>query len=194
MRYLFALATVAAVALLGGVTACGGEERLSRDEFSDRLQSIDERGGELWGRLAQRAEDLKPGDALPADVKQALGELVDFQNQAAAELEGLSPPEDAEEPAEMLMAALRGRTETFEHVIDAGHFTEQDFQRLTRSGEEIDQALGQLRREGFLPASDEHDEVRCDDELCIRCRRQSPDRTHCPYRGWTDRSRQDLRL
>jgi hypothetical protein len=158
MKYLFALATIAAVAVLGGVAACGGEERLSRDEFSDRLQSIDERGGELWGRLAQRAEDLKPGEPLPADVKQALRELVDFQNQAAAELEGLNPPEDAAEPVEMLIAALRERTATFEDVIDAGHFTEEDFGRVTQSGEKIDQALAQLREEGFLAADEREQE------------------------------------
>ena len=158
MKYLFALATVAAVAVLGGVAACGGEERLSRDEFSDRLESIDERGGELWARLAQRARNLEPGEPLPGDVKQALRELVDFQDRAAAGLEGLDAPEGAEEPVELLIRGLRGRTETFENAIEAGHFTEQDFQRVTRSGEEIDRASGQLRQEGFLPASDEHDE------------------------------------
>lgn len=158
MKYLFALATVVAVAVLGGVAACGGEERVSRDEFSDRLQSIDERGGELWGRLAQRAEDLEPGEPLPADVKQALGELIDFQNQAAAELEGLDPPEAAEESAELLIGALRERTDTFEGAIEAGRFTEQDFQRVTRAGEKIDLSFAQLGEEGFLPASDAHDE------------------------------------
>jgi hypothetical protein len=158
MKYLFTLATVVAAAMLGGVAACGGEERLSRDEFSDRVQNIDEQGGELWGRLAQRAEDLQPGEPLPADVNQALKELVDFQNQAAAELEGLNPPEEAEEPVEMLVAALRGRTETFEQAMEAGRFTEQDSERVTQSGEKIDQAFVQLREEGFLPAADEHEE------------------------------------
>jgi hypothetical protein len=158
MKYLFTLATVVAAAVLGGVAACGGEERLSREEFSDRLQSIDQQGGELWGRLAQRAEDLKPGEPLPADVKQALRELVDFQNQAAAELEGLNPPEDAEEPVEVLVVALRARTETFEQAMEAGRFTEQDSERVTQSGEEIDQAFEQLRAEGFLATADEHED------------------------------------
>src|SRR5919109_580480 len=152
MKYLFALATVAAAALLAGVAGCGGEERLSREEFSDRLQSIGERGGELWGRLAQRAEDLKPGELLPADVKQALTELVDFQEKAATDLAGLNPPEDAEEPVEMLIAALRERTDTFEQVIEAGRFTRQDSERVTQAGEEIDQAFEQLRAEGLATA------------------------------------------
>jgi hypothetical protein len=157
MKYLSTLATVLAAAILGAVAGCGGEERLSREDFSARLQSIDERGGELWGRLAQRAQDLEPDQSLPADVKQALTELVEFQEQAVEELEGINPPEDAEEPAQMLIEALRKRTETFKQVIEAGHVTEQDFDRVTQSGEKIDEALMQLRKEGFLPTSDEHD-------------------------------------
>lgn len=158
MKYLFALATVAAAVVLGGVAACDGAERLSREEFSDRLQSIDERGGELWGRLAQRAERLEPDDPLPADVKQAMTKLVQFQNQTATELAGLNTPEDAEEPVEMLIEALRERTETFEQVIEAGRFTRQDFDHVTQSGAKIDQAFEQLRAEGFLATADEHED------------------------------------
>jgi hypothetical protein len=158
MKHLFALTTVVAAGILGGLAACGGEDRLSRGEFSDRIKSIDERGGELWGRLAERAEDLEPDDPLPADVKQALTELIDFQQQAAAELEGLSPPEDAEEPVEMLIEALRERTETFEQVIETGRFIRRDFDQVTQSGEKIDQAFEQLRAEGFLATADEHED------------------------------------
>ncbi len=158
MKYLFTLATVVAAAMLGGVAACGGEERLSRDEFTDRLERIGDRGGELWGRLARRAEALEPGEPLPADVEQALTELVEFQEQAAAELDSLSPPEDGEEPAEMLIEALRERTETFEQAIEVGYFTPQNSDRVTQSGEKIDRAFEQLRDDGFLPIADEHEE------------------------------------
>jgi hypothetical protein len=156
MKYLFALASVVAVAGVGAVAGCGGDERLSREEFSVRIQTIDRRGGELWGRLAQQAQNLKPDQPLPAEVKQALMELVEFQEQAAAELEALNPPEDAEEPVEVLIEALRGRTEIFEHVVEAGRFTQQDFDQVTQSGEQIDQAFEQLRKGGFLPAAEEH--------------------------------------
>lgn len=158
MKCLFTLATLVAAATLGGVAACGGEERLSREEFTDRLERIGDRGGELWGRLAQRAEGLEPDEPLPADVKQALTELVEFQEEAAAELDGLNPPEDGEEPAEMLIEALVERTETFEQAIEVGHFTPQNSDRVTQSGEKIDRAFEQLRDEGFLPIADEHTE------------------------------------
>jgi len=158
MERLLMLAIVLMAAGLGGAAGCGGEERLSREEFGERLQSIDQRGGERWGRLAQVAADLEPDQALPADVKQPMTDLVEFQRQAANELEELNPPQEAEEEVEELIAALRDRTEVFEQVIEAGRFTRRDFGQITESGDKIDEAFEQLRKEGFLPEADEHEE------------------------------------
>jgi hypothetical protein len=58
----------------------------------------------------------------------------------------------------MLIAALRERTETFEQVIEAGRFTRREFDQITASGDKIDEAFGQLRKEGFLAKAEEHEE------------------------------------
>jgi hypothetical protein len=158
MKRLHILAIVLVAASLGVVAGCGGEERFSREEFSEHLQSIDQRGGERWGRLAQRAADLKPDQPIPADVEQPMRELVEFQRQAADELEELNPPDEAEEEVEELIAALRDRTEIFERAIEAGRFTKRDSDQITESGDRIDEAFEQLRKEGFLPEADEHEE------------------------------------
>jgi hypothetical protein len=158
MERLVILAIVLMAASLGGAAGCGGEERLSREEFGERLQSIDQRGSERWGRVAQGAADLEPDQPLPADVKQPMRELVEFQRQAAAELAELNPPEDAEEEVEKLIKALRDRTEVFEQAIEAGRLTRRDFDQITESGDKIDEAFEQLRKEGFLPEADEHEE------------------------------------
>jgi hypothetical protein len=158
MKGLVTIAIVVVTATLGGVAGCGGEERLSHEEFGDRVQSIAEQGGELWGRLAERAQSLQTDERLPGDIVQALEELVEFQEQTVTELETLTPPEAAEEPVEMLTEALRTRTETFKQVIEAGHFSEQDSDRVTQAGEEIDEAFERLRAGGFLPADDDHQE------------------------------------
>jgi hypothetical protein len=158
MERLLMLAIVLMAAGLGGAAGCGGEERLSREEFGERLQSVDQRGGERWGRLAQVAADLEPDQALPADVKQPMTDLVEFQRQAAAELVELNPPEEAEEEVEMLIEALRDRTEVFEQALEAGRFTRRDSVQITESGDRIDEAFEQLRKEGFLPEADEHKE------------------------------------
>jgi hypothetical protein len=158
MERLLMLAIVLMAAGLGGGAGCGGEERLSREEFGERLQSIDQRGGERWGRLAQVAADLEPDQPLPADVKQPMRDLVEFQRQAAAELAELNPPEEAEEEVEMLIEALRERTVAFEQAIAAGRFTQRQSEQITQSGDKIDEAFEQLRKEGFLPEADEQEE------------------------------------
>jgi hypothetical protein len=158
MERLLILGLVLVAVSLGGAAGCGGEERLSREEFGEHLQSIDQQGGDRWGRVAQAAADLKPGQPLPADVMQPIRELVEFQRQAAAELAELNPPEEAEEEVQMLIEALRERTVSFEQALEAGHFTRLDSDRITESGDKIDEAFEQLRKEGFLPEADEHEE------------------------------------
>jgi hypothetical protein len=58
----------------------------------------------------------------------------------------------------MLIEALRKRTEALTQVIRAGSFSEQDSDRVTQAGEEIDEAFEQLRAAGFVPATDDHQE------------------------------------
>lgn len=152
--------SVLAIVLAAGLSitvGCGVDERLSREEFSQRLQSIDQRGGEVYGRVADRAADLQPDQPLPADITQPLGELVEFQRQAARELETINPPEGAQEAVETLTEALHERTETIEQAIEAGRFTRTAFDHVTESGEKIDEAFAQLRNQGFLPEADEHE-------------------------------------
>ena len=85
-------------------------------------------------------------------------ELVEFQRQAAAELEELNPPEDAEEKVNKLIEALRERTEILEQATGRGASRGISSTRLRRSGENINEAFEQLRNEGFLPKVDEHEE------------------------------------
>jgi hypothetical protein len=143
MKRLLVRAIVLASAGLGLLAGCGGE-RLSREEFSDRLEIIGRRGSEHWGRLAERADELRPGRPLPTDVEQPMRELVEFQRETVGELEELNPPEGAEEEIETLISALRERTETFEQIIEAGRFTPRQSARITASGNRIDAAFQQL--------------------------------------------------
>ena len=158
MKRQSALVTLVVAGGLGVGAGCGGEAQLSRDEFSDRLQSIDRRGGELWGRLAARAGELKPGQPLPADVREPMRAMVEFQRSTAEELEGLDVPQGADEEVEEFVGALRERTRLFEQAVEAGRFTQQDAEQITRAGEQIDAVFQQLRAEGFLPSIEEHEE------------------------------------
>ena len=158
MKRLFAVATMLAVTGLGVGVGCGDEGQSSHDEFSDRLQSIHRQGSELWGRLAEQAGDLKPGQPLPADVRQPMREMVEFQRSTVEELEGLDVPHGAEEEVQEFVDALRERTRLFEKAAEAGRFTQQGSEQLTQAGEKIDAVFQQLRAEGFLPSVEEHEE------------------------------------
>lgn len=152
------LAIVLAASGLAVLSGCGGGDRLSREEFSTRMQGIHQQGGELWGRLAEQAGDLKPDQPLPANVREPMDAMVEFQRSTAEELEGLDVPQGADEEVQEFVDALRERTRLFEQAAQAGRFTEQDFEEVVRAGDRIDYVFRQLRAEGFLPRVDEHED------------------------------------
>ena len=53
---------------------------------------------------------------------------------------------------------MRERTAAFEQASAAGRFTQRQSEQITQSGDKIDEAFEQLRKEGFLPEADEHEE------------------------------------
>lgn len=149
----WSLLFVVAVAGLGVLSACGGEERLSRQEFSDRVQSIDRRESTRFERLAERVMRLKPDDPLPDEVKQGMLEFAGGLGRAADELEALNPPEEAEEETDMLIEAIRQRADGFERAAHQERITLQELEAegsITAAGEKIDHAFEQLRQEGFF--------------------------------------------
>lgn len=149
-----AIVVAAGLAIVSG---CGGGDRLSQEEFRDRMQSIHEQGGQLWGRLAQQAGDLTPGQPLPADVRQPMRAMVEFQRSTADELDGLDVPQGADEEVQEFVDALRERTRLFERAAEAGRLTQEDFELITQAGEQIDAVFQQLRDEGFLVSVEEHE-------------------------------------
>lgn len=154
----YRVAIVLAAAGLAVVSGCGGGDRLSQEEFSKRMERIHQQGGELWGRLAEQAGDLKPDQPLPATIREPMNAMADFQRSTAEELEQLAVPRGADEEVQEFIDALRERTRIFDQATEVGKLTQQDFERLTQAGEKIDAALQQLRAEGFLPRVDEHED------------------------------------
>jgi hypothetical protein len=143
-----------AAASLGALAGCGGEERLSREEFGDRLQSIKQRESARFERLAQRVMRLEPNQPLPDDVKQAMRDVAGGNRRAAGELDELKPPEDAEEETRSLIEALRERADGFEQAARKEQITLRELEEeptITRAGERIDRAFERLGKEGFLP-------------------------------------------
>jgi hypothetical protein len=142
-----------AAAGLVAVAGCGGDERLSRDGFADRLQTIDRQGSAPYERLAQQAARLKPDQPLTETVKRGMRQYAGALARAADQLDQLNPPSGAEDETATLTDALRQRAESFEQAAREQRVTLRQLEQQragTTAGEKIDRAFERLREQGFL--------------------------------------------
>ena len=154
------IANVLAAAGMATLAACGGDERLSRDAFRDHLQSIERWGSTRYERLARQAMRLRPDQPLTAEVKRGMRQYARGLARAADRLGELNPPEPAEKETANLIEALRQRASGFEQAARKPRTTLRELERersTTRAGERIDRAFEQLREDGFLMISPDHE-------------------------------------
>jgi hypothetical protein len=147
------LAIALATAGLAVLAACGDQERLSRDAFNDRLQSIGRHGSASYERLEKLALRLKPDQPLTREVKQAMRRYAAGLARFADRLEELNPPEAAEQDTATLVEALRERASAFQQAARQEQTALGALERqgsITEAGERIDRAFEQLRQDGFL--------------------------------------------
>lgn len=138
---------------------CGGEERLSRAKFEDRLAGIERREGARFERLAQRAASVEEDQPLRDDLRQAMTAVAEGHRRAADELVRLSPPEEAQAATDELVEALRKRAASFEEAARKQRITLRELEQdrsITEAGESVDRARERLRTQGFLRAQDDH--------------------------------------
>ena len=150
------LAATALVAAGG----CGDndDEGLSREEFSQQLQSIIEEPSSEFARLAEQGAELKSADVLSDDFKTEIGAVGKTMGQASEELDALTPPEDAEQQTNELIEALQQRSVAFEQAAREKNITLREFApSLRETGERVDRAKEALRQEGYLSEAEEGD-------------------------------------
>ena len=142
-RTLAALAAVIALALAG----CGGGGRLSKAEYEQKLESA---GNGLSAAAQQLAETRSK--------KQFKDNVTDLQrafDDAADDLDGITPPEDVEGANDRLVHGLRALSDDFDEVKDAA---DESIDAATRkaqqvttgaSSREAQQAIQEIRRRGY---------------------------------------------
>jgi hypothetical protein len=152
-RWLAIAAIMLAAGVLGAFAGCGGDDdEPSQEEFGEQLRNIVEEPSQAFERLAQEGRQLKPADPLPEEFRAQIGAVGETMAAAAGELEELSPPEDAEEPTQELIDAIRARAEAFEQAAGDEDITLREFApTLRETGERVDQAFEALRELGYLP-------------------------------------------
>jgi chromosome segregation ATPase len=145
LRKLLLLAFAAT--LLAG---CGGDGgRLSKAEYEDRMQEI---GAEL------RAASSGIGDlSQTRDLDKLADTISDFQerlDEAADDIDALSPPEDVEQETDEISEALHAFADTFGEMEAAardGNLAElqQAQAEIASKGAEAQRAVQSLERKGY---------------------------------------------
>jgi chromosome segregation ATPase len=146
-RTIAILLIVVAAAVAAGCG--GGDGRLSKAEYEQRMQAI---GSEL--RTASAAiGDLSQTRDLDK-LADTIAEFRDRLDEAADDVDALSPPEDVEEETEKIAAALHAFANTFGEMEDAAR--EGDLAALQKAQAEIagetaeaQQATESLKRKGY---------------------------------------------
>jgi hypothetical protein len=157
-RWILIVLAAAGVAVL---PACGGEERLSRGAFEERLQNVERWGNTRYARLTEQAMRLRPDQPLTDEVKQGMRRYAHGLARAADRLDSLNPPRRAEQETVKLINALRKRASGFEQAARKQRTTLRELERehsITRAGDRIDRVFEALREDGFRSLSPDRDD------------------------------------
>jgi hypothetical protein len=144
LMLLIAVATAVAAGCGGG-----GDGRLSKAEYEQRMQAI---GTELRtassaiGDLSQTRDLDKLADTI-ADFRERLDE-------AADDVDGLTPPEDAEEETDKIAEALHAFADTFGEMEDAARdgdlaALQKAQAEIANKGAEAQRATESLKQKGY---------------------------------------------
>jgi len=144
-RPRFLLLALAALAV--GLGGCGGDARLSKAEYEQKLTAVGRELAEASKPLAQ----AKTGPGFVSAVEQIQGGL----RKAADDLGGVKPPEDVASANDRLVDALRGLVDEFDKVKEAAEGGAKKARdagaRLARSNPsgEARQAVLEIQRRGY---------------------------------------------
>jgi hypothetical protein len=122
-----AAALVAAAAVAAG---CGGEDRLTQDEYAAQLKPAVAQISAGFGSVFERIGRASDDERVPAAALARLGQVAAEEARQADRLAGLEPPEDleaahdrfaagAQEQAERLATLARSRSTTVGELADA---------------------------------------------------------------------------
>jgi hypothetical protein len=138
---------VAALLLLAG---CGGDDRLSKEEYQGEVQGVGKTLGDALGGI-----DTSSAGGLDEVGGQVTG-LQTALREAADDLDDLSPPADVEDAHEKLVDGIRGFADDLEQLAEAAESgdltaiqTFQDVFTTSDSVRKIREAADELQDKGY---------------------------------------------
>ena len=117
-----------------GITACGGEDRMSKEDYQAELRKI-------CTESERKTDDVaEPTRATPEAIADYLQRLRDINADAIKKFEGLEPPEDLQGPHDRALTANREGREKVDAVIEELQGGGDPTQVLTEARRELEES------------------------------------------------------
>jgi hypothetical protein len=166
MRRLLALLAifVGVLAAAGCGGGGGGGDRLSKEEYAQRVASTGDTIESSFAKLGNEASSLSAGDASSLDelldkLAKVVRESAASLRSSAEDLEGINPPEDAEQAHDKLVQGLSLLAEDIDELADAVEGGQlQEIQELgtrlenittSEAGRLLEEATEELKEKGY---------------------------------------------
>lgn len=142
------------LATLAVLAGCGGDDRLSGEEFSAELQEADRNVSAAFERVFETIGDAREGETVAEPTREAAIQAAETEREAADALDELTPPEDAEEATDELVEQARAQADAIEEAASRGDVTVAELADAFQEASP-EAALSELRDLGYLAGEDE---------------------------------------
>ena len=116
MRSLRHLTTAAALLAALTVAACGGEDRLTREQYSAKLQPAVDEISAGFGTVFEEIGRAEESDRVSGAAQQRLADAAARERKVADELADLEPPEDLEDASDRLVTGARRQADELDRL------------------------------------------------------------------------------
>lgn len=131
------------------IAGCGGEDRLTKAEYTAALQPKVDRVTAAIGAVFQATGKAEEGSIVPAGARQALGSAARTEAAVASEIEALVEPEAAEASTSELVTAARRQADQIEALAADDALTVAKMADALEGGPVL-AALEKLQGAGFV--------------------------------------------
>lgn len=142
------LAVIAVVAFGPVASGCGddgGGDKLTLEEYFEKIDELDNEQQTASDRLNSEVEELGE-DASPDDVADSFQKQVDLLEDFTDDLDDIDPPDEVQDAHDEVVSALRDAPAEFESLIDEfreadsieeafGAFEDSDFSAIEKADE-----------------------------------------------------------
>lgn len=147
---------IVSATVVAAASGCGGGDRLSKDAYQQELDAAIQKVEQAFEGLGESLQKVGSGSGSLDQVAGEVGNIQDELNAAADDLDGITPPEDAEASHDTLVAGMRGLAddlEEFKAAIEDGDTGAidrfSDEAQSLPSVKKLEEASNELKEKGY---------------------------------------------